>query len=78
MGKRGQHEPLELPLRVSNTSRVVELVQAFLNEQGQSLMWTPLYMPIFQPIELFCVYGKGYVSLDFDKGPKYELQNEIS
>ncbi|CAB1117802.1 unnamed protein product [Ectocarpus sp. CCAP 1310/34] len=34
--------------------------------RGWVLIWTPPYMPSFQPIELFWQHGKQYVSLNFE------------
>ena len=59
-------------------SRIVERVQAFMDEKGWRLIWTPPYMPSFQPIELFWAYGKRYVSLKFDRNRKLnEVYDQI-
>ena len=36
--------------------------------KGWELIWTPTYMPSFQPIELFWQHGKQYVSFKFETG----------
>lgn len=59
-------------------SRLVERVQAFVDEKRWSLIWTPPYMPSFQPIELFWAHGKNYVSKQFHKDRKlHEVYHQI-
>lgn len=47
-----------------------ERVDALFSEQDDlhQLIWTPPYMPGFQPIELFWQHGKHYVSREYFKG----------
>ncbi|CAM9200527.1 unnamed protein product, partial [Laminaria digitata] len=43
-------------------SKLLERAEAFMRGSGWELIWTPPYMPKFQPIELFWQHGKQYVS----------------
>lgn len=45
--------------------KLVERVDAFMQKKGWELIWTPPYMPSFQPIELFWQHGKHYVSFNY-------------
>ncbi|CAM9882425.1 unnamed protein product, partial [Ectocarpus sp. 4 AP-2014] len=42
--------------------KLEEKAETYMREEGWGLIWTPPYMPTFQPIELFWQHGKHYVS----------------
>ncbi|CAB1118710.1 unnamed protein product [Ectocarpus sp. CCAP 1310/34] len=46
----------------------IDFAETYMREKGLGLIWTPPYMPTFQPIELFWQHGKHYVSIHFEKG----------
>ncbi|CAN0587389.1 unnamed protein product, partial [Ectocarpus sp. 12 AP-2014] len=48
--------------------KLEEKAETYMREKGWGLIWTPPYMPTFQPIELFWQHGKHYVSIHFEKG----------
>ena len=48
--------------QVHHPDKLLEKVEAYMKVQGWELIWTPPYMPSFQPIELFWQHGKQYVS----------------
>lgn len=52
--------------------KLLEKVERYMNTQGWELIWTPPYMPSFQPIELFWQHGKQYVSFRFDTKRKID------
>lgn len=41
-----------------------------MDEREWKLIWTPPYMPTFQPIGLFWQHGKQYVSFYYNTGRK--------
>ena len=43
-----------------------EQVETFMRKRGWELIWTPPYMPQFQPIERFWAYGKRFVGMNFE------------
>ncbi|CAN0433341.1 unnamed protein product, partial [Ascophyllum nodosum] len=51
-------------LQLHHPTKLVERVEAFMQGKGWQLVWTPPYMPTFQPIELFWQHGKAYVSFN--------------
>ncbi|CAN0419128.1 unnamed protein product [Ectocarpus fasciculatus] len=53
-------------IRLNYPERLEERVVTFMKKKGWALIWTPPYMPSFQPIELFWQHGKQYVSLSFE------------
>ena len=52
----------------SYPEKLEEKAETYTREKGWGLIWTPPYMPTFQPIELFWQHGKAYVSINFQKG----------
>ncbi|CAM9519091.1 unnamed protein product, partial [Sphacelaria rigidula] len=42
--------------------KLEEKAETYMREKGWGLIWTPPYMPSFQPVELFWQHGKAYVS----------------
>ena len=46
--------------------KLMEKVESFVHRQKWQLIWTPPYMPTFQPTELFWQHGKHYVSFNFE------------
>ncbi|CAM9976181.1 unnamed protein product [Ectocarpus sp. 8 AP-2014] len=53
-------------IRLKHPEKLEERVVTFMKKKGWALIWTPPYMPSFQPIELFWQHGKQYVSLNFE------------
>ncbi|CAB1103515.1 unnamed protein product [Ectocarpus sp. CCAP 1310/34] len=53
-------------IHLNHPERLEERVVTFMRKKGWALIWTPPYMPSFQPIELFWQHGKQYVSLNFE------------
>ena len=51
--------------QLHHPEKLMEKVETFMRCKGWELIWTPPYMPSFQPIELFWAHGKRYVSLNF-------------
>ncbi|CAN0312171.1 unnamed protein product [Ectocarpus sp. 4 AP-2014] len=51
--------------QLKHPTKLMEKVETFMNGRGWQLIWTPPYMPSFQPIELFWQHGKQYVSFNF-------------
>ncbi|CAM9849405.1 unnamed protein product, partial [Sphacelaria rigidula] len=49
-------------LRKYKAKSITEKVEKFMDEREWKLIWTPPYMPTFQPIGLFWLHGKQYVS----------------
>ncbi|CAN0476883.1 unnamed protein product, partial [Ectocarpus sp. 8 AP-2014] len=49
-------------IRLKLPEKLEERVVTFMKKKGWALIWTPPYMPSFQPIELFWQHGKQYVS----------------
>lgn len=47
----------------TDPTKLQERVETFMQSKGWELIWTPPYMPSFQPIELFWQHGKHYVSM---------------
>ncbi|CAM9886349.1 unnamed protein product, partial [Hapterophycus canaliculatus] len=51
-------------MHLHHPEKLEERVVTFMREKGWELIWTPPYMPSFQPIELFWQHGKHYVSIN--------------
>lgn len=51
--------------QLKHPTKLMEKVEVFMHERGWQLIWTPPYMPSFQPIELFWQHGKHYVSFNY-------------
>ena len=47
----------------TDPTKLHERVETFMQRKGRELIWTPPYIPSFQPIELFWQHGKHYVSM---------------
>lgn len=54
--------------------KLMEKVESFMHGHNWQLIWTPPYMPTFQPIELFWQHGKQYVSFNFETKRKNMAQ----
>ncbi|CAM9893781.1 unnamed protein product [Sphacelaria rigidula] len=57
---------------VHHAEKLPEKVERCMYWQGRELMWTPPYVPSFQPIEFFWQHGKQYVSFRFDTKRKID------
>ncbi|CAB1121123.1 unnamed protein product [Ectocarpus sp. CCAP 1310/34] len=53
-------------IHLNHPERLEERVVTFMRKKGWALIWTPPYMPSFQPIEIFWQHGKQHVSLNFE------------
>ncbi|CAB1111045.1 unnamed protein product [Ectocarpus sp. CCAP 1310/34] len=53
-------------IHLNHPERLEGRVVTFMRKKGWALIWTPPYMPSFQPIELFWQHGKQYASLNFE------------